>query len=115
MRLLHRLRPRPDAIEVDELAVVRGLVLGPDRLHRLDPLAHQREARARVGAVVVHLLEVPAGADAEEEAAAGELVERGDLLGGRDRVALDDQADAGAEHAAASVTAAAAVSATNGS
>src|SRR5207244_7647056 len=40
---------------------------------------------------------VPAAADAEEDTAAGQPVERGDLLGRRDRIALDDEADAGAE------------------
>ena len=39
--------------------------------------------RLRVGAVVPHLLEVPARAHAEEHAAAGDQVERGHLLGGR--------------------------------
>ncbi len=43
------------------------------------------------------LLPVPAEADAEGEAAAGEVVEGGDPLGERDRVVLGDQGDAGAE------------------
>src|SRR4051812_3009606 len=67
---LRGLRPGPDAIEVDVLAVIAGLVFGPDRLHRFDPLGHDRHAPARVGAVVLHLLAVPAGADAELEAPA---------------------------------------------
>ena len=56
-------------------------------------------AKRRFGSVpwLAHLLAVPAAADAELEAPAGEEVERGDLLGGGDRVALDDQADAGAD------------------
>ena len=37
MRLGHRLRPRPDRIEVHVAPVVLRLVLGPDRLHRLPP------------------------------------------------------------------------------
>ena len=57
-------------IEVDELAVIFGLRLGPDRLHRLDPLAHQLGARGEHRAVVFHLLLVPAHADAEQEAPA---------------------------------------------
>ena len=60
-----RLGVRPDPLERDVLAGVAGLLLRPDRLHRLDALAHQRHPRARVGAVVAHLLAVPAGADAE--------------------------------------------------
>src|SRR5438128_2431431 len=30
--------------EIDHVAVIFGLALGPDLLHRLDPLAHQFEA-----------------------------------------------------------------------
>src|SRR5436190_12461033 len=97
MRLLDRLRPGPDPIEVDMFAVVGGLVLGPDRLHGFDPLAHDGEAPLWVRAVILHLLDVPAGSHAEEEPAAGEAIERGDLLRGDDRVALDDEADAGGE------------------
>ena len=48
------------------------LVVGPDRLHGLDALAHVAVARRGVGAVVEHLLLVPARADAEHEAPAGE-------------------------------------------
>ena len=47
--------------------------------------------------MVLHLLGVPAAADAELEAAAREQIEARDLLGGRDRVPLDDEADAGAD------------------
>src|SRR4051794_18905501 len=97
MRLLDRLRPAPDPVEVDMLAVVGGLILGPDHLHRLDPLAHDGETPLRVRAVILHLLDVPAGSHAEEEPAAREAIERGDLLRGDDRVALDDEADAGRE------------------
>ena len=97
VRLLQRLRPAPDPLEVDVLAVVARLVGGPDLLHRLDALAHDREALPRVGAVVAHLLDVPAGADAEQDPPAGEPVDARDLLRGHDRVALDDQADARAD------------------
>ena len=73
----------------------------PDRLHRLHSLAHQRRSAGGIGAVVTHLLSVPARADPEQEAAARQPVEGGHLLGGGDRVALDHEADAGAELAAA--------------
>jgi probable F420-dependent oxidoreductase len=95
VRVLGRLWPAPDPVEVDVAAVVGGLLFGPDRLHRLDALAHQTEAAAGVGAVICHLLEVPTRTDAEQEAAAGEQVEARHLLGGDDRVTLDDQADRG--------------------
>ena len=71
---------------------------GPDLLHRLHPLGTSRHPGPRVGAVVAHLLAVPARADAELEAARRTGAStRGDLLGGRDRVALVDQADAAAD------------------
>jgi len=47
--------------------------------------------------VVFHLVLVPAAADPEQKPPAGDLVERGDRLRGLYRVALDDEADAGAE------------------
>src|SRR5207302_1266388 len=75
------------------LAVELGLVIGPDLLHGQDALPEYSEAPGRVGPVVLHLLPVPAPADTEEEAAAGEEVEGGDLLGRRDGVAFDDEAD----------------------
>jgi hypothetical protein len=62
-----------------------------------DTLARQLVAAGESGAVVGHLVLVPAVADAEQEATARDLVDRSDLLGGLDRVALGDQADAGAE------------------
>jgi hypothetical protein len=43
--------------------------------------------------VVLHLLTVPAGADAELQPSPGEVVDAGDLLGRGDRVALVHQTD----------------------
>ena len=43
--------------------------------------------------MIGHLVLVPAIADAGQETAARDLVDRGDLLGGLDRVALRDQAE----------------------
>src|SRR5438445_4863286 len=97
VRLLQRLRIGPDLVEADKLAVKLGLALGPDLLHGEHALAEQSPARLPLRAVVLHLLGVPAAADAEEEATARQPVEGGDLLGRGDRVALDDEADAGAE------------------
>src|SRR4029077_19972497 len=95
MRLLDRLRPRPDPVEVHVTAVVGRLLLCPDRLHRLDALFQQAESCRRIRAVVAHLLDVPASADAEQEAPAGEEVQCRDLLRGNDRIALDDEAAPG--------------------
>jgi hypothetical protein len=97
MRLLHRLGPGHHRVEAHELAVILGLRLRPDHLHRLDTLARELVARGEGGAVVGHLLGIPAIADAEQEAAARELVDRGHLLGGLDRVTLRHEADTGAD------------------
>src|SRR6184192_3727222 len=97
MRLLHGLREAPDRIEVDELAVILGALVLPDRLHGLDPLAQEPPARLEVRAVVRHLLDVPPGADAENGATVGEGVEARDLFGEHDRIALDDEVDTGGE------------------
>src|SRR5438477_250289 len=53
--LLHGLRPRPDRIEADEVALELRLVLRPDLLHREHLLAHLVIARLEDGAVVFHL------------------------------------------------------------
>ena len=95
VRFLHRLRPGHHRVEIDDIAVVFRLVLGPDRLHRLDLLAHLLHARREDRVVVLDLLLVPTAADAEDEAPARHLIDRGDELGSLDRVALDHQGDAG--------------------
>ncbi len=94
LRLLDRFRPLPDAVEVDEVAVELGFIMGPDLLHRQNPFAHQRPAPPGIRAVIAHFLQVPAAANPEQKPSTGQLIERGDLLGGGDRVALDDQAHA---------------------
>jgi hypothetical protein len=91
------LRPGHHRVEIHELAMILSLRLGPDFLHRLDTLARQLVTACENGAVVGHLVFIPAVADTEQEAAARDLVDRSDLLGGLDRVALSDQANAGAE------------------
>ena len=48
---------------------------------------------ARVDAVVAHLLHVPAGAHAEQQAPARQAVDARDRLGAGDRLALGDEAD----------------------
>src|SRR5579862_3284461 len=97
MRALHRLGIRPDLVEIDHRPVILGLLLGPQRLHREDALAHQLEAGFVAGAVVFHLLDIPAAADAEDDAAARQLVEAGHRFRGDDRVALGNETDPGAE------------------
>ena len=70
---------------IDEVAVVLGLVLRPDRLQRLDLLPELSKPGTEVGTVVGHLLAVPAAPDSELEAPPRDQIERRDLLcGGTD-------------------------------
>src|SRR6202035_1368897 len=87
----------PDRIEVDELAVKLGRLFGPYRAHREDFFLDDFPAPLELRAVIRHLLDVPARADSENHAAAGNHVERRDFLCKRDRIALDHQANASAE------------------
>ena len=96
-RLLHRLGPGPRRAEVDELAVVLGLVGRPDGLHGRQVLAHDVVAPGPVDAVVLGLGAVPAEPDPERDPPAAEVVERGHLLGQQDRLVLRGEEDAGAE------------------
>jgi hypothetical protein len=70
------------------VAVILGLGLGPDLLHRLDPLAHQFEAGFVDRAMVLHLVLVPAAADTKQRAAVRHLIDQRAKLGRLDRVAL---------------------------
>jgi len=63
-RLLDGLGPQIGRLDVDVLTVVFGGLLGPQRLDRLDAFVEQRTAGLGVGAVIAHLLEIPARADA---------------------------------------------------
>jgi hypothetical protein len=74
-----------------------GLLLRPQRLHRENALSHQLEAGVVADAVIFHLLDVPAAADAKNEPSSRQSVETGNALSRYDRVALRDQADAGAD------------------
>ena len=94
---LHRLRPRPRRLDVDELAVVLGDVVAPERPHREHVLACSLAPRPHVDAVARGFVLVPPEADPEHEATARQHVERRDRLGRHDRVVLRDEADAGAD------------------
>ena len=97
MRLLHWLRPTPHRLDIDELATILRDLVGPDRLDGADALAHQCEASLKCRTVVAHLLDVPAAADTKDHAPAAQVIKRRDLFGRVDRIALDDEADAGRE------------------
>src|SRR5216684_3236640 len=97
VRFPHWFGPGDHRIEMDELPMVFGVRFRPDLLHRLNRFAHPLEAARVDGAVVLHFVLVPASADAKQEASLAHLVDRGDQLGGLDRVALLHQQHAGAE------------------
>src|SRR5262249_10068804 len=88
MGLLEGLGPHLHLVELHELAVMLGLLIGPDRLHRLDALARQLVAALERRAMVLDLVLVPAIANAEQEAALAQLVDGRDLLGSDDGVTL---------------------------
>jgi hypothetical protein len=94
--------------------VIGDEAMGFDYATFSDHVARQLVSARESGAVVGHLVLVPTVSDTEQETAARDLVDRGDLLGGLDRVALSNQANAGSEPQRL-VTAAATPSTTNGS
>src|SRR3981189_2008675 len=72
VRFLDRLGTDVRRTEVDVLAVVLGGFGRPQRPDGLDALVEQRTTRLRVRSMVAQLLDVPAGAHAEHEPAAGD-------------------------------------------
>src|SRR5215470_18114759 len=97
MGFLHRLRVAPDWIEVDKFSMIFSFFLSPDNLHRFDLLSQDFPAFLERSAVVLHLLSVPAAANAKDQATVGELIDGRYLLGHGDRVTFDRQADAAAK------------------
>src|SRR5215471_14005580 len=91
MRLLGRLRERADRGKVIVPPVVLGLLLGPEGLHRQDGLLRLRPAVREVASHDLRLLFEPACSYPKEKPTTGEVIERGDLLGQEERVALRDQ------------------------
>ena len=96
-RLADRLRPRPARREADVLALERTGFLGPELLHGQHLLPHDLPTLRGIDAVLLHLVDVPADTDAEQEPSVAREVERGDGLGQHDGIVLGDEADAGAQ------------------
>ena len=93
-RPLHRLGMGLDVLEGHEAPAVGGPLLAPDRPHRGQVFVGHRAPRLERNAERPELgLEV-SDAHAENQAAAGEDVERRELLGQDQRVALRDDDDA---------------------
>src|SRR5579864_2647488 len=98
---LHRLGKTLEVMKIEVLAVEAGYILAPQGTHRGDRLVGARAALMEVQAERVELLLEPAAADAQDDAAARKHVERGDLLGDVERMALRENQDAGGEPDAA--------------
>ena len=97
------------------LAVEAGLLVAPERLHRQHLLADQLAPLLRHDAVVLHLVDVPAVPDAEDEATVGHGVDRRHLLGQQRSGRAGRRGRCQSPASDSLVTAAAAPSMTNGS
>ena len=86
-----------DPLEPREPAVEAGRVLGPQRAQDLDVLVGARAALGGIDAERAELLLHPPGPDAQHEAAVAQDIERGDLRGEVDRVAVGQDQHARAE------------------
>ena len=91
---LRRLGRGVDGREVHILAVKLAGFVSPQRLHRQHRLPGVGGPLGEFNAEQLRFLPQPAGADAEQEAPAAEVVQGGDFLGQQDGVALRHQADA---------------------
>jgi hypothetical protein len=95
--LLDGLGPLPAGLEIHELTVKLGDLFRPELLHGQDLLADQRSATLHVDTVVLHLLVVPAVADAENQTPSRDEIKRGELLGEGNRIVLRNQPDRGTQ------------------
>src|SRR5690349_3643627 len=84
-----------DRRKLDVFSLERRVTLGPQRAHRGDILGGLGPAMGKVAAEQFGFLAQPTGADTEDEAAAGEMIETANLFGQDHRVVLGHQADAG--------------------
>src|SRR5439155_23542318 len=66
----------------------------PELLPREKPFAQEPEPRLEDGVVVLHLLRVPSGSDAEQKPSVREEIEARDRLRQGDGIVLDDETDA---------------------
>src|SRR5580704_9114613 len=95
MGLLHRLGITLYGGKADEFALERGLRPGPELFHRSDVLPRHGPSPGEVPTHDLGLIGQPSGPDSEHQPAIGKMIERSDLLGEQDRIALGYQADGG--------------------
>ena len=97
MRLLGRLGKALDRGKVIIPAVIFGLVRSPQLFHGQDRIPGLGPAVRKVSAHDLTLFFLPAGANAKQETSARIVIQRGDLLGQQQRVALRHEANPGAQ------------------
>ena len=90
---LYRLWPGPTGLEVNPLAVERGLFARPQFFDGQHFLTDQLAALPELDAVGGHLFLVPTKADAEHQTSVRDQVHSRRNLGGDHRVPLGQQAD----------------------
>src|SRR5512146_1138630 len=97
MRLLDGLGHKLHPLGRNRLTLVERIALAPQLDHQLQVLASAQCAVLELHPDRLELLLEPSDADAEDDAAVAQLVERGDRLGGGKRVAQRHHEDAGGE------------------
>jgi hypothetical protein len=95
VRLLPRADVRPRVGQRPEATFERHDWLGPEPLHQGEAFVEHREPVREVDPECVELVLAIAGAGADDQLAAGEDVERGQLFGKGDRVVERDLDDRG--------------------
>src|SRR6185437_1207411 len=96
-RLLRGLRIRAYGREIEEFTMKLGCVLGPERLHHVEGFPCLRPPAREIAAKHLDFLFEPPRADAKDEAATAMVVQGGDLLGQKQRIALRHQSNAGCQ------------------
>src|SRR5262249_53833018 len=83
--------------EIYVAAVILRNVVLPEHLHSGNIIFHLAPSMLEIAAQGSGFLRVPSSTDADQDASAAVVVERGDLFRSEDRVALRNQTNAGAE------------------
>ena len=87
----------PDGREVEIPSVILGFLFGPEFLHDLDSFTGLGPAVVEVAAHQLGFFPKPTGADAEDEPAAANPVQNGNLFGQEEGVPFGHQRDTGAQ------------------
>ena len=89
---LDRFRERPHRREINELAVILGDIVAPDRFHRQRTVAHNLPALLEWRTVIAHRLVERTTGDAKNDSTPRQMIERRNRFRGVDRIAMRHQA-----------------------